>query len=616
MDLQKARELAESLIQSGTTHQDYKRTVEHARDYLAFISGEGIDDMLKKFVPRESDVMFEQRKQLTQAITPAVCSSLIKPFYKVGRNDKVKQIIEVKNSPNKEEAIKKMMLEFFGDSRKQKGLNYWLKTRFVELSFSDPNSWVVIEWENPGLQATPKPYPVEVSADEAIWFEFKNGILQQLLIRKEIQYLAVDKRYKNAIYKKGIRYTLYDIDRTVVYTQVDKDFLKQNDLLSEMELNGTIVEIKGITYSLTEYLPNLGYVPAFRIGYTRDIATKGRTFVSPLKPAEAYLRKSIKTVSELDLSMTLHAFPQKIQYVDPCPGESPQKRCWHGKLEDGSTCGECKGSGKKVHTSAQDAIYLAMPEQGQQNVINLDNILVYKAPPTDLLNFQKEYTESLKKESHIAVFNSQVFVQTETAKTATEVEDNMESIYDTLEPFTDQISAIFIEIVGTFAGILDVKPEDEDVNIIHRYPADPKLKNTAILLNELKLVNESKAPAFLRDAITNDIASIIYNGDPLGWAKYNTRRKFYPFNGKTNEEINLLLNSSYIAERTKVLAANFDLIFNDIEKENPGFSLMTNDNEQWKIVEEVVDRYVLEINDSKVEDIKPNFGALTDTEDE
>ena len=72
MDLQKARELAESLIQSGTTHQDYKRTVDHARDYLAFISGEGIDDMLKKFVPRQSDVMIEQRKQLTQAITPAV----------------------------------------------------------------------------------------------------------------------------------------------------------------------------------------------------------------------------------------------------------------------------------------------------------------------------------------------------------------------------------------------------------------------------------------------------------------------------------------------------------------------------------------------------------------
>lgn len=616
MDLKQTRELAESLIQSGTTHQDYKRTVDHARDYLAFISGEGLDAMLKQFVPRESEIMFNQRVALTQAITPAVCSSLIKPFYKVGRNDKVKQIIEVKNLPKKEEDIKKMMLEFYGDSRKQKGLNYWLKTRFVELTFSDPNAWVVIEWENPGLDKTPEPYPVEVSSEEAIWFEFKKGVLQQLLIKKEIQYIAIDKRYKNAVYKKGIRYTLYDVDRTVVYTQVDRDFLKQNDLLSEMELNGTIVEIKGITYSLTEYLPNLKYVPAFRVGYSRDIATKGRTFVSPLKPAEPYLRKTIKTVSEYDLSMTLHAFPQKIQYVEPCPGESRERRCWNGKVEGGGDCSACKGTGMKTHTTAQDAILLPMPEQGQQNVINLDNVLVYKAPPVDLLTFQKENIESLKKDCHIAVFNSQVFVQTETAKTATEVEDNMESVYDTLEPFTDQISSVFIEVVNTFANIVNVDPAADDVNIIHRYPADPKLKNTAILLNELKLVNESKAPAFLRDAITNDIASIIYNGDPIGLAKYNTRRRFYPFNGKTNEEINLLLNSSYIAERTKVLAANFDLIFNDIEKENPGFSLMSNDDQQWEIVEEVVDRYVLEINDSKVEDIKPNFSALTNTEDE
>lgn len=615
MELDKAKELATTLIDSGLVHQDYKRTVEQARDYLAFISGEGVDKMLRHFAPRESPEMFKQRVELTQAITPAICSSLMKPFYKVGRNDKVKQIIEIKNNENKVKSIETMIREFYGDTRKSKGLTYWLKTRFVELSFYDPNSWVVIEWDNPGIDQTPTPYPVEVTSEEALNFEFANGVLQWLLIRKEVKYLKVDQRSKKAVYKDGYRYTFYSKDYTVVYTQVDKDYYIQEKILAGGTIEaGDLQEIKGSTYVVTVFEPKIGYVSASRVGYSRDIATKGRTFVSPIKPAEAYIRKSIKTVSELDLTMTLHAFPQKLQYVDPCPGESKEKKCFQGRLADGAECGACKGTGKRVHTSAQDAIFLPMPEQGTVNPLPLESILVYKSPPVELIKFQQEYTEYLKRECHVAVFNSQVFIQTETQKTATEVEDNMESVYDTLEPFTDKVSEMFVEVVSTFAGTLAVDVDSDDVTIIHKYPADPKLKTTAILLNELKLVNDSKAPGFLRDSITNDIASIIYTGDPLGMAAFNTRKKFYPFNGKTTEEIQQLLNSSYISERTKVLAANFDLIMNDVIKENPTFNLMTNDNKQWEIVEAVVDRYLEEINSSKAQDIKLNFGALNTDE--
>src|SRR5690606_23679943 len=151
------------------------------------------------------------------------------------------------------------------------------------------------------------------------------------------------------VYKKGLRYTLYDIDYTVVFTEVDKKFLEENVMQDDLYAAERLVEIKGKTYSMDVYEPKVGYVTAARIGYNRDIFTKGRTFVSPIKPAEAFLRKSIKTVSELDLSMTLHAFPQKIQYVDTCPGESPEKRCFHGKTEDGQEiCKACGGSGKKI----------------------------------------------------------------------------------------------------------------------------------------------------------------------------------------------------------------------------------------------------------------------------
>lgn len=614
MELTKAVELAIQLADTELKHLDYDRVVQMAKDNLAFISGEGVDKMLRRFTPREDKTMFEQRVALTQHITPAVCNSLITPFRKVGRNDKVKKRVQVERDKQKQENIIKMQSTFFGDSRKQGGLDYWLKTRFLELSFADPNSWLVIEWLAVDPTQVPEPYPVEVTAEEALNFDIKNGVLNWLFAKKEIQYLAVDKRTRDnkPKYKKGVRYILYDTDFTVVLEQVDKDLaITQMGDDEEAIRSLQIVDIKGNNYLVKTFTPNLGYNPAMRVGYVRDIVTKGRTFTSPLKAAEPYLRKSIKTVSELDLTMTLHAFPQKIQYVDKCPGESPEKRCFEGKLVDGSgICGVCNGSGKKVQTSAQDAILLPMPEQGQPDVLNLDNMLVYKAPPVDLIRFQKEYTDSLKLEAHIAVFNSQAFVRSDFAKTATEVEDSMESVYDTLEPFTDKVSELWVSITGIFANILGVDQSEEGVEILHRFPADPKLKTTAILLNELKLVNESSAPDFLRDSITDDIASLIYNGDPLGYKKYECRKRFFPFNGKSKEEVAVLLNSSYIAERTKVLAANFDLIMSDAEKENPGFSIMSDYNKQWEIVEEIVDRYLLEIQDSKgATGVKLDFGS-------
>ena len=43
------------------------------------------------------------------------------------------------------------------------GFETWLKTRFVELSFGDPNGFIVIEWDAVGVNETIKPRPFEVS---------------------------------------------------------------------------------------------------------------------------------------------------------------------------------------------------------------------------------------------------------------------------------------------------------------------------------------------------------------------------------------------------------------------------------------------------------------------
>lgn len=605
-----AIEFAQSQVMSQERHQDYDRSVLLAEEYMRLITGEEIEALLSRFIKREDEELFEQRVRITQAITPAVASSIMKPFYKVSRNDKVRKRHNFQN-PEKDASINEMIQTFYGSRRKKtRGLEYWLKTRFVELTFHDPNAWVVTEWEKVEPNQIPTPHPFEVSSKEAVNFRYVNDDLKWLFVKNNIKFEVL--KTDGAVSKEdGCKYTLYDEDYTVVVRQIDKKFYLSGGY--ELQENETIWEYEDKEYLITVYEPNLGFVAAFRVGYCRDGYTKGRIFVNPFHPALAFFRKSIKTVSELDLTMSLHTFPQKLQYVERCQGESKIKSC-HGGYVNGTSevCTSCKGSGYRIHTTAQDAILLPMPDD-PMNSMKLDELLVYKAPPIDLIKFQDEYTKGLKLEAHMAVFNSTVFVNQDVmvAKTATEIDTNMESIYDTLEPYTEKISEIWKELIYVFAHLAAVdKPDAKENENVHQFPADLKLKTTAILLNELKLVNDSGAPSFMRDAVSNDLAEIIYNGDALGMIKHSIKHRFFPFNGKSPDEIAMLLSSEMVSKFTKVLYSNFEAIFTDIEKENPEFWVMESYSKQWNIVQDKTNEYMKELEVS--EPVRIDFGSGRD----
>jgi len=98
----------------------------------------------------------------------------------------------------------------------------------------------------------------------------------------------------------------------------------------------------------------------------------------------------IKSKSELDLTIALHVFPQKFQYVPQCSATD----CNGGYKPDGSVCGKCKGTGYEVHTTAQDAIYLALPRRGHQDeLLDLKQLVNYVYPPVDLVQFMDEYVD-------------------------------------------------------------------------------------------------------------------------------------------------------------------------------------------------------------------------------
>ena len=594
---------------SNKKHADYQRTVDLAKEYKAHVSGVGIDDYLKRFAKREDEEMFEQRKRLTNSISQSVASSLQKPFYKVARNKNVKKKFTLKGDKNREEIVQNMISGFYGTNElNTKGLDFWLKNRFIELTFTDPNAFVVIEWEAKPENVPLEPYPYEVNSIDAFDYVYKHGVLNELFTRQSetIIYLDKDGAEKEKVVDA---FTLYEIGSSLKVVEYCPKYFEAKGIVIDETRQVTFVENE-IHFIATYNETNLDFIPAFRVGYIRDTATDGRTFVNPFESAMPYFRKALKAVSELDLSITLHTFPQKLQYVTKCKGKGT-KKCNNGMVSGTQTvCGECKGSGLQIHTSGQDAIYFPLPDTPDE-MFDLDKILVYKQPPIDLIKFQDEYVRNLKKDAHLSVYNSNMFLAEDPqfAKTATEVNTNTQGIFDTLFPYTEKFSEVWKTAVKVFVRLSGFLT---DFELIHIFPTDLEIKTVAVLMAELKLANESEAPSYFRDAILEEIANQVYEGDELGREKHFTRHKFFPFSGKTETEIQFLMASPYVSNFTKVLYANFEAIFTDIEKAVPNFYKL-NYNVQWEKLNEFVKPYLEEIN-SQNEPLRIDFGTQpTDT---
>ena len=589
---------------SNKKHADYQRTVDLAKEYKAHVSGVGIDDYLKRFAKREDEEMFEQRKRLTNSISQSVASSLQKPFYKVARNKNVKKKFTLKGDKNREEIVQKMISGFYGTNElNTKGLDFWLKNRFIELTFTDPNAFVVIEWEAKPENVPLEPYPYEVNSIDAYDYTYKHGVLNELFTRQSetIIYLDKDGAEKEKVVDA---FTLYEIGSSLKVVEYCPKYFEAKGIVIDETRQVTFVENE-IHFIATYNETNLDFIPAFRVGYIRDTATDGRTFVNPFESAMPYFRKALKAVSELDLSITLHTFPQKLQYVTKCKGKGT-KKCNNGMVSGTQTvCSECKGSGLQIHTSGQDAIYFPLPDTPDE-MFDLDKILVYKQPPIDLIKFQDEYVRNLKKDAHLSVYNSNMFLAEDPqfAKTATEVNTNTQGIFDTLFPYTEKFSEVWKTAVKVFVRLSGFLT---DFELIHIFPTDLEIKTVAVLMAELKLANESEAPSYFRDAILEEIANQVYEGDELGREKHFTRHKFFPFSGKTETEIQFLMASPYVSNFTKVLYANFEAIFTDIEKAVPNFYKL-NYNLQWEKLNEFVKPYLEEIN-SQNEPLRIDFGT-------
>jgi DNA-binding XRE family transcriptional regulator len=295
------------------------------------------------------------------------------------------------------------------------------------------------------------------------------------------------------------------------------------------------------------------------------------------------------------------AFPQRFAYVSPCKNPG----CNKGQLLDGAVCPDCKGTGEQpFHKGTQDIVTLTLPKEAA-DIIDLERLMVYKSPPIELLTFQQEYIEYLKKSVHAMMFNADLFTRDVVSVTATEKILETDNMNDTLYPFARHYSSVWEFTVMDIATFTD----NSGVKVQHKFPNDFKMKGLGELMTELKMAKDAGASTSTISAIEDDINDILYSDRPDELKEIKVKNEINPFRGYSEADIRFIISQNNVPLYSRTLWENFEAIFQDLEVTNPELFSMAFEKIN-ELVKVKTMEYIQTIKDETPEPIQTPFGGV------
>lgn len=552
MDIVSAKSYLRSVVKDNLQLKHYKRRVELAEEYYDYYTGL-LDARLKRIISRESDVEFKQRQDLTNHVSKAILNSAKLPFLKATRKQPLIKKIDFEQ---KSETKQKELLDIISKYNGEKSLDQFMENAMVEFNFIDPNAFLITEFfPNADQTEKVKPYPFIATSKQVVDYNYINGLIEYVIVRLDITYTEDGKEYE------GYKYTMYLGNETIVYKQVGVD---------EKKAGFEYFTVDKKVYEYQEYIVKAETDPellpaAIQFGYIGDPQTNYETYVCVFDCALPYLKKTLKTNSELDQSMAMMAFPQRYRYVPDCTHEG----CHKGEMPDGTDCPACGGSGKaQVHKGAQDVQEFSMPKDPAE-IFDLAKLAYDHSPNIELLKFQDEYIKGLKKDIHTAIFNNDIFTKPQVTQTATEANIEVDNMNDTLYAFCRKYSQVWqytVFYIAVFTEFVKKTTKGSDIIIQHEFPKDLKMKSLTELMADLKAAYDSKASTSTIAAIEDDINDILYSDRPNELKKIKVQQMFNPFRGYTPDDIRYFFASNLTTKFNQILYSNYANIWLELEK--------------------------------------------------
>lgn len=597
----KMLQLFREVIDGNIHHPDYKHVTEYAALLRQLITGKDAEKLLLRYTPNEDEESFEIRQQITVYMTKTICHGLKNPFHRLARLNNIRK--EIGNPGSNENRKVEEVLEHIEKFHGHKSLSDYLAGRVTNLIFSDPNAFMVLDFDPFDSDfEKPSPYPFIIPSGNAMNFGYKNEILQWLIEKSLITYK--DSKGKD---QPGKKFRMFLKNNILEYTQIEKregEFTMREGVvvnsLGQLEYNDLIPDSiwkskDGNYYQLKVYQPKTGRVQAARVGYIPDEETNERTMVSPLDPAIPLLLKSIRTVSEMDLAVTLHIHPERIQRLQECPGEVKaglKMGCTNGINKEGDTCPLCKGT-SLLPPNTSGASYTGAPMPSNEDIktygyLPLSEIATYLRIPVEGLQFLDGYIDKLGHKSYEALFNNDVTQQQRINVTATAVMENKDGMYNALTPYAHQISFLW----EYFAELISIVTDNGQMKASYNFPSDFKLMTLGELYAQLAAAKEAGANDFDLQELNRKIAELRSEGDPAKFKRYLVKEKFMPFLGKTSDEVKMIISTGRARPEDEVLWTHSDSILDDIENEQGEKFYDMPYKQQWELIKDKINQII------------------------
>lgn len=311
----------------------YKETVKLASEVAVHSEcGKFPDKLLKDKAPNEDPKEFEYRKGIYQQRTLPYWNKALTTINRIW-NPQNYAVIWKTNDDISESAQEFFEKEF---PNHENVISYF-QSVVTPYKIKDPNAVILISPEKIPTKSTFDDAGNEILViDDTQLIEPEACIYpSENVMIFEDDYVVIKSYDKsevkngNTVVKEGIIF--YITDESVIYK------VKQVGIKKDFE------------FTFEEYYRHdLGYIPAQRLK-GKPVEKDGEQYYhSYFMDAVPYLNISVCNGSTLDMSVYAHAFPERWEYVEDCPGEQGFP-CINGQCGDSDNlhqCSTCKGSGK------------------------------------------------------------------------------------------------------------------------------------------------------------------------------------------------------------------------------------------------------------------------------